>query len=654
MADKKSGSPPPEDDETPVQLTTDQRLDRLEKEMREQFAIVNKNMLTMQESIQVLINKDQKTEARMNHNEMVQKTDMATLQKQVGGVRDANSKDMASLNHKVESISQGQQATNSDVSILTLAVKTLEAKSDASYSSEKKTGSTLHIKGDANSPQLEAGNRVEYTPDDKGNGRKGAMAEDGVSSDTDLSDNVYGSGDIYRPTGPQFLRGTYKAPTSYTDYRGLGTLGGDSRPYTTTGGPFSSPGRDNRPYSTPHTPHQPPASGLNGQRPRSKLPEFDGSTRWKSFEARVESLADKYRLNDKDRAAMLGECLKGKAADYFADLPKEIREDYLRLKSRLNSMYGVRDSPSHFQMKLATVRQEEAQSLVDFAQEINHLARQAYPDQETTIAERAAAQHFLRGCKHKDAAHWALDKEPATPEAALELIRAWLDRDEILNGASTDKKSKRDVKRSSNEPAVRAMYRSVSPDRHQEPRDQQRYRNNGERSGSRDRSWSRDRNSRSSYRDGGRNDRAGTPDRKYQREKPTPSRSRGSTSLDSTDGIDRMLRLLEGISIKLDRNTPSSSDRKAQNNETPSRERSSSPANNWNRQSRRDRPTTDRGRDKSPVPRKRSPQPVCYECGSADHFARECPDRRNTRSPGSPRRVSFEDGSGDETKFSSN
>lgn len=72
MADKKSGSPPPEDDETPVQLTTDQRLDRLEKEMREQFAIVNKNMLTMQESIQVLINKDQKTEARLNHNEMVQ------------------------------------------------------------------------------------------------------------------------------------------------------------------------------------------------------------------------------------------------------------------------------------------------------------------------------------------------------------------------------------------------------------------------------------------------------------------------------------------------------------------------------------------------------------------------------------------------------
>ena len=109
--------------------------------------------------------------------------------------------------------------------------------------------------------------------------------------------------------------------------------------------------------------------------------------------------------------SLLGQCLKGSAADYYGDLPEETRNDYTELIRDMRSMYSTQDTRGHLQMELNALNQKDGQNLVKYAEEVHHLAQQAYKGQRE-LAGVAAAQNFLRGLRNKDAARWAMEKEP--------------------------------------------------------------------------------------------------------------------------------------------------------------------------------------------------------------------------------------------------
>ena len=364
-------------------------------------------------------------------------------------------------------------------------------------------------------------------------------------------------------------------------------------------------------HSTPNTTSS-SQGGHTSQfnRPRAKLPSYDGTGNWKPFLAIFESLANQYGLNDVTQASMLGECLKGPAAEYFAYLPVRIRTSYASLVEKLEDMYGIQNSPGHFQIKLSTIQQKEGESLVDFAMKTYQLACEGYPT-EPKSAETAAAQHFLRGCSEKKAARWALEKDPSNVQDALRDIRKWLDRNDIIFG---HKRKVTPKPKPTSSPAVRTVSAGSSVD------------------------YSTD----SSNEDSGVTVRAVSP-AKTRNLRPD-NKSRDSRSVNKTGPrpkpveppdtdkgerlwkqLDQMMSVLKVIGGKLEQSSAAKSG-------TPGGSRES-------------RPTSSSGASN----RSRSPNMLCYRCGSADHLIREC----RSKSPSSPNRhVSFQ-GKGSPSKSNS-
>ena len=204
--------------------------------------------------------------------------------------------------------------------------------------------------------------------------------------------------------------------------------GGPTGGYT-----FNAPGGASTPMGGPDmsaSSGPPTKHGL----PRTRLPEFDGTSKWKPFEARVEGLRVQYKLSDIETANLLGQCLTGKAAAFYADLPTDMRLDYTRLRAKFRKWYGEAETCEMYRYKLTTAKQESKQSLTDFAQHVNYLASEAYPG-NPLVADEQAAQTFVKGCSNKRAARWAMDNKPANLDDALEAVRTWVQREQVINGS---------------------------------------------------------------------------------------------------------------------------------------------------------------------------------------------------------------------------
>ena len=546
--------------------------------------------------------------AKIEHNALTISTGLTTAKQELKTEWQADlersKNEMAEMSRRLDAQSRDNDARSATLSTLEKSMANIQAYNVKEAPPVVFSGSGASPGLNTKGPAIGAKEQPELVDEAMNEGMEASGSEQ--RHQPYLSGGQY-SEDPYRPAGMETTR-TPIAGWSGGFPQGLGAPGLVQEPTTDLRPPGAYPNSGSRP-GQPRGPQE--------RRPKAKLPEFDGTSRWKSFEARVEALAAQYCLNPTEQAVMLGECLKGKASDYYADLPLHVRMDYTQLKARLASMYGVRESPGHFQIKLATIQQGESTELIDFAQEVNHVARQAYPCDQVA-AERAAAQHFLRGCCYKEAAKWALDKSPSSVEMALELVRCWLDREEIVMGKPVEHKSRSTAKKTAYDTTIRAIYDTHSPGRRHDP-----YRSQGHRPGSREDSRSRER----------------TPERYRSRDgrpwsdkrERTPDRYRSTAEMDAK--LDKIVRLMERMFTGKDDHQSKSS---AGDRQPRSQAESRSPSPGGGRHTRRDSPTSSRVRGDSPGGRRSQGELTCFKCGSRDHLARECGKT-------SPKTVSFED-----------
>ena len=69
------------------------------------------------------------------------------------------------------------------------------------------------------------------------------------------------------------------------------------------------------------------------------------------------------------------------------------------------------------------MRQEEGESLEDYADKVFTKVAEAYPGTDEEMEQDLAKEAFLRGCHHRSAAYAAAEKDPVTLQEALEEVQ---------------------------------------------------------------------------------------------------------------------------------------------------------------------------------------------------------------------------------------
>ena len=99
--------------------------------------------------------------------------------------------------------------------------------------------------------------------------------------------------------------------------------------------------------------------------------------------------------------------------------PKSERKEYYALKELLNQCYGIMELPATARRYLQSMRQEEAESLDDFADRVLVKVAEGYPEVPDDTLQILATENFLRGCKDKSAAYAAAERKPNDLQMAM-------------------------------------------------------------------------------------------------------------------------------------------------------------------------------------------------------------------------------------------
>ena len=134
-----------------------------------------------------------------------------------------------------------------------------------------------------------------------------------------------------------------------------------------------------------------------------KLPKFDGTSRWETFYSKFINFKVAYGWSDREAASRLAEALESGAADLYAVLPQDVRDDFTRLTQKFKCAYGVTDNLAVLRVKLREEVQSSQESLKEFARRVSQLSYRAYPD-DGRKAEDEGAYTLLKGCRCREGA----------------------------------------------------------------------------------------------------------------------------------------------------------------------------------------------------------------------------------------------------------
>ena len=91
---------------------------------------------------------------------------------------------------------------------------------------------------------------------------------------------------------------------------------------------------------------------------------------WNSFTFQFAKTARYYGWDQHDKADLLLASLHGKAVDFIQKKPRKVQDDYRTLRDILEQRLGKLDHPTAVRRQLSYVRQEEGESIEDFADRI--------------------------------------------------------------------------------------------------------------------------------------------------------------------------------------------------------------------------------------------------------------------------------------------
>ena len=173
--------------------------------------------------------------------------------------------------------------------------------------------------------------------------------------------------------------------------------------------------------------------------PSPKMPTFNGNSKddWVAYHVQFERIAKTYRWDVETKLEKLIESLRGKAASYFGILPELECENYAILTTVLLDRYGRKDPPSTLRLQLQFIKQTVEDDLEAFAERVQQLAHDAYPQATVQTVKDAAIDAFLRGCKEKAASLAAMYRTPDSLSEAISVVKRSFHNQKAVNGESS-------------------------------------------------------------------------------------------------------------------------------------------------------------------------------------------------------------------------
>ena len=230
-------------------------------------------------------------------------------------------------------------------------------------------------------------------------------------------------------------------------------------------GTTPTPQAEPRKTPTSSTPPGPRRDNWGPSPSAPKMATFDGKSdtvEWAPFILQFERLAHRHGWEVDLKLDKLVECLRGRALNYYSQLPEPIRECYDALRFHLQSRYGRQEPPTTARRQLQELHQEADEKIPDFAERAQKLAYHGFPDAPIDVVETVAVDAFLKGCAHKQAALTAMNRSPQSVRSAVQMVIAAMHNQNVLLGDKTAKTKVRQLVRFAEEEEEEPVVRQVA------------------------------------------------------------------------------------------------------------------------------------------------------------------------------------------------
>jgi len=174
-----------------------------------------------------------------------------------------------------------------------------------------------------------------------------------------------------------------------------------------------------------------------------KMSTFDGKSDWRPYYTQFLHIAEICKWTDKQRIDNLIVCLRDKALKFYSSRHVKVKATFADLCEKLNERFGSKDLPHILRRQLQEIKQGYEESLEEFADKIQELATDGYPNSPDSFIHIVAVDSFLRGCVEKKEALVAMDKNPNSLEQATQYMKSAITNQKMILGSKKSNEIKR-------------------------------------------------------------------------------------------------------------------------------------------------------------------------------------------------------------------
>lgn len=126
-----------------------------------------------------------------------------------------------------------------------------------------------------------------------------------------------------------------------------------------------------------------------------RAPPYDGRSTWEAYRTQFEMLARVNNWNEVEKATYLAVSLKGPALTVLSNTSRDNLYNYSSLVTALEARFGSAHQAELHRIKLKNRARKRDESLAELAEDVERLARLAYPEAPPEMMELLAKDQFI-------------------------------------------------------------------------------------------------------------------------------------------------------------------------------------------------------------------------------------------------------------------